>query len=597
MCGISGIVNKNRSKVDFNEIKSITDIIAHRGPNGEGFLIENNLALGHRRLAIIDLSSDGNQPMWYDDNYAIVFNGEIYNYLELRQELQDLGFVFKSKTDTEVILVAYNYWGTDCVNRFNGMWAFCIYDKVKQILFCSRDRFGVKPFYYFDGDKQFTFGSELKQLIPYSSKKVNKKVLFEYLILSLEEQTEDTFFESIKRLQPSHNLIYDLRTNKFSIERYFSLQFKTHVNKLPLNESIGQLKSDLFSSIKLRLRSDVEVGTCLSGGLDSSSIAAIVSKEFKLGAIFKGIHAKSTEKYTDESNYAKLVADKGNINIVITEPSENYFINNIDRLTLIHEEPIIGPSIFMQYAVFEKAKQEGCIVMLDGQGGDEILFGYERYFPCLLNGLPLWRKIFEMYKYSRKSRLSFMSTISYFMYFKYPFIRRFNIKKKWKCIKSEYLKEFDFSVLEEIASAYTSPFELHKLELTKTQLPPLLKYEDRNSMAHSIESRLPFLDYRLVENAISLNGHFKINNGWSKYILRKMISEYLPQEIAWRRNKRGFESPRTWLNNRLYFLSEINQSKLLSKITTKIDESLSDDIIWKLFSIAIWEKKFEVEFE
>jgi len=596
MCGISGIINKNNTSVQFQELKKITDIVAHRGPDGEGFLIENNLGLGHRRLAILDLTHDGNQPMDFE-KYSIVFNGEIYNYLELKVELQKLGYSFRTNSDTEVILVSYKCWGVDCVKRFNGMWAFSLYDRVNNILFCSRDRFGVKPFYYFESLNQFVFGSEIKQLISYSDLTVNKKVLLEYLVLNLEEQSENTFFNGIKRLLPSHNLIYNLNTNTYHLEQYYTLNFKPEINRLSLKQSINQLKSDLIDSIKLRLRSDVEVGTCLSGGLDSSTIASVVSKEFKIDSNFKGIHAKSTEKYTDESKYAELVANATGIKLHCIEPSEDYFKNNIEKLALIHDEPIGGPSVFMQYAVFEKAKEEGCIVMLDGQGGDETLLGYERYFPCLLTDMSFFKKILELFKYSRKSRLSFSDTILFYFYFKYPSIRTKRLLRKWNFLKKEFLLQIDTSILKTIAEAYKSPFELQKLEITKTQLPHLLKCEDRNSMIHSIESRLPFLDYRLVENAISYKAEYKINDGWSKFLLRNVTEQFAPSDIAWRRNKRGFESPRNWLYNKNYFLSIINDSKIVSRITSKVDESYSEDVIWKLFSVAIWEKTFNVSID
>ncbi|OUD34811.1 asparagine synthase-related protein, partial [Flavobacterium sp. FPG59] len=255
------------------------------------------------------------------------------------------------------------------------------------------------------------FGSEIKQLLPYTNRIVNKKVLLDYLVLSLEEQSDETFFEGIKRLPPSHNLVYDLKTHKSNFERYYSLEYKPEIGRLNIADSVLLCKTDLIDSIRLRLRSDVEVGTCLSGGLDSSSIAAIAAKEFKVGSNFKGIHAKSSEKYTDESDFAQMVANSGNIDIVYTEPSEDYFKKHIEKVTLIQEEPIGGPSVFMQYAVFEKAKQEGCIVMLDGQGGDETLLGYERYFPSLLNDASFFRKGIEMFKYSRKSRLSFLTVL------------------------------------------------------------------------------------------------------------------------------------------------------------------------------------------
>jgi len=595
MCGITGIVNKNKTAVTFETIKKHTDIIAHRGPDGEGFLNEKNLALGHRRLAIIDVSEDGNQPMHLDRKYSIVYNGEIYNYLEVKSELQNLNYQFKTKSDTEVILNAYDCWDADCVNRFNGMWAFCIYDRTKNILFCSRDRFGVKPFYYFNDNNHFAFGSEIKQLLDFTDCSVNLNVLLNFLVLQIEETTDETFFNGIKRLPPSYNLIYNLETDEMKFVRYYTLNHKPQIADLSLEDTKELCKLDLIKSIELRPRSDVNIGTCLSGGLDSSTIGAIAAKEFKLGSNFKGIHAKSTERYTDESEFAQVVAKSAGLDLLTVEPTEEYFLSNIEKVTKIQEEPYGGPSIFMQYAVFEKAKDAGCIVMLDGQGGDETLLGYERYFPALLNDKSFLSKISHMFKYSKKSRLSFAKVAAYYFYFKYPKIRITRLFKKYNFIKQEYLNSLDTQIFFDLAKAYNTPVDLQKFEITRSQLPPLLRYEDKNSMANSIESRLPFLDYRFVENAISYNPTFKINNGWSKFILRKVTEEYLPKEISWRRNKRGFESPSNWIDKQELFIPVIRESKILKTITNKIDSNLSNDVIWRLFSIAIWEKEFNVK--
>ncbi len=595
MCGIAGIVNKDKTAVHFDEIKIRTDIIAHRGPDGEGFLIEKNFALGHRRLAIIDVTVDANQPMHYTDKYSIIFNGEIYNYIEVKAELQELKYEFKTKSDTEVILAAYDYWGPNCVNKFNGMWAFCIFDRIKNILFCSRDRFGVKPFYYFNNDQRFSFGSEIKQLLDLTDCRVNLDVLFSFLVLQIEENKEETFFAGIKKLPAAHNLIYFLENNEMKFNRYYTLNLNKEVGKLNLEQAIKLCKSDLIRSLKLRLRSDVSVGTCLSGGLDSSSIAAIASKEFELGNDFLGIHAKSTEVFTDESEFARIVAENSGINLLTVEPSVDYFYTNIQKVTRIQEEPYGGPSIFMQYAVFEKAKERGCVVMLDGQGGDETLLGYERYFPLLIKGKSIFSAISQMLKYAKKSRLTFSSVVAYYFYFSFPTLRKKRLLKKYNFIKKEYIENINAKILFDLAKAYETPFNLQKLEITVSQLPMLLKYEDKNSMAHSIESRLPFLDYQFVENALSINPSFKISDGWSKFILRKIAEEYLPAEISWRKNKRGFESPRDWLLNREYFLSVIKDSEILKAITNKIDSNLSTDIIWRLFSVAIWEREFNVK--
>lgn len=395
MCGISGVINKNNYKIKKEEIKSINDLIYHRGPDDEGFYFGKNFAFGHRRLSILDLSSDGHQPMTYLDKYVITYNGEVYNYLEIKEELQKDGYTFCSHTDTEVILASYDKWGENCVNRFNGMWAFAIYDKEKNIIFCSRDRFGVKPFYYTEIDNNFVFGSEIKQLLEfYEDRYVNKKVLMNYLVIGYENYNNETFFENIFKLQQSHNLIYNLTDHTYFEKRYYDI--KNEILNINENESIELYNEKLFQSVKLRLRSDVKVGTCLSGGLDSSSIAGIASILNKkvTDEKFVAIHAKSTEKKSDESNYAKKVAEHCNLELNIIEPSKRDFVEVLDEVIYTQEEPFRSPSIIMQYFVMKKAKDIGCTVLLDGQGGDETLLGYERYYPAYLLDL----NFFDMLK-------------------------------------------------------------------------------------------------------------------------------------------------------------------------------------------------------
>jgi asparagine synthase (glutamine-hydrolysing) len=598
MCGISGIISKSFEKVTLHEIKKITDVISHRGPNSEGFLIKKNFAFGHRRLSIIDLNEISNQPFWYEDKFAIVYNGEVYNYLEIKSELEDLGYTFKTKSDTEVILASYQHWGEKCVEKFNGMWSFCIFDSLKDILFFSRDRFGVKPLYYSSSNTHFVFGSEIKQLLGYTKRIVDKRMLLDYIILNVESQVDCTFFKEVKSLPPGHNLIFNLTNNYFEIVKYYEIQYNDSFNKLDYVSARALVKDVLYDSIKLRLRSDVQVGSCISGGLDSSFISSIAS-ELNNGSnyIFKGIHAKSTDKMTDESDFANQVARFCGFEIKVTEPDNHYFKENIERLTYVQEEPIPGASLLMQYSVFEKAKKEGCIVMLDGQGGDETLLGYERYLPAVINNYSIIRKIYNVFSYSKKTHLSFFSLILYFFYFKYPRVRKIRLLQKASFVKRALLKKMDFSVLKALSDSYKSVFELQKLEINRTQLMRLLRYEDKNSMAHSIEARLPFLDYRFVEIAASINPEFKIHNGWSKFILRDISSEKLPYDISWRRDKKGFESPTTWINDIESFLPVIKKSKLLSEIVNPTNPKLNKEMIWKLYSIAVWEKVFDVQID
>lgn len=601
MCGISGIINKNNSKVKQNEIKNINDLISHRGPDDEGFYFEKNFAFGHRRLSILDLSSDGHQPMHYlDEKYTITYNGEVYNYLEIREELEGFGYIFNSHTDTEVILASYDKWGEKCVNKFNGMWAFTIYDKEKNIIFCSRDRFGIKPFYYTEIDGKFVFGSEIKQLLEFYEKRyVNKRILMDYLVIGFENHTRKTFFENIFKLEQSHNLTYDLKTNSYEIKKYYDL--KKNELKLDESSSVEVYKAKLTDAVSLRLRSDVKVGTCLSGGLDSSSIAAIASSIYnaKTDDKFVAIHAKSSQKSNDESLFAQEVTDSCNLNLNIIEPTLDEFISSIDDVINTQEEPFGGPSIFMQYFVMKKSKEIGCTVLLDGQGGDETLVGYERYYPAYLMSLDFLDSIKAFFKSSKNSKLTKKEVVAYFIYFTKSKIRIKRLKNKNKFIKKEYFNLASFDILEKNAKSYLDLFDLQHEEIFHTQMPHLLRYEDRNSMRHSIETRLPFIDYKVVETALSIDNKYKIREGWTKYILRKSVEKILPKNIVWRKNKFGFEAPvQTWLDSIEDSMQEmIMNSKIIREIifiNTINFEKLDKNQKWKLFNIAKWEEIYNV---
>ena len=596
MCGITGIISLKNEKISFEKIKEINDLIRHRGPDGEGFYIGENFAFGHRRLSIIDLSNDGNQPMILDDDFIIIYNGEVYNYVELREELKSLGVIFYTGSDTEVILKAYKEWGTDCVNRFNGMWSFSIFDKKKNILFCSRDRFGVKPFYYVKNSDFFSFGSEIKQLLPFNpSNKLNKRILADYLIYGFEEHNQETFFENIYKLEPSHNLIYNLSTHEIKIYSYYSLKDNV-TKKLNITNHSEKFRDLLKNSIELRLRSDVKVGTCLSGGLDSSSIAMIASQIY--GDNFIGINAKSIQKDNDESDFAKIVAKKSSIDLHFVEPNTDDFYKVMKEVIKVQEEPFGGPSIFMQYFVFEKAKALGCKVMLDGQGGDELLLGYERYFPAYWLKLPLLSKMKEIVNFARNSRLSVKEVVAYLLYFTSYKLRDKLTKRKWSILNEDFVSLVNKDLIKKSARSYRNSAELQILEYKHLQLPHLLKYEDKNSMYHSIEARLPFLDYRLVQYGVSLPIRYKLKNGWTKFILRDSMKDILPEEIGWRKEKFGFEAPtKIWMEDKKMIIDEIKNSKILRSIISDFDKlsGLTDHQLWKLLNISLWEKIYKIE--
>ena len=604
MCGISVIINKNNFPVPSGEIKEINDLIIHRGPDAEGFYFGDNFAFGNRRLSVIDLSVNGNQPMSYNERYTITYNGEIYNYIEIRSELQKAGYRFKSDSDTEVILAAFDYFGYDCVRKFNGMWAFALYDKVKEIIFCSRDRFGVKPLYYTELHNKFIFGSEIKQLLKFQDRKdANISIVIDYLVANMDDHTNETFFMNIHKLEQSHNLIYNLKNHSYYIEKYYDIRIDTEISKLNESDSIDLYKTTLLESIKLRLRSDVKVGTCLSGGLDSSSVATIASGIYQKQSTnrFAAVTAKSTERATDESYFAQKVAINANLELHTIMPDRNDFRSNLENIIRVQEEPFGSPAVFMQYKVFEKARETGCIVMLDGQGGDETLLGYERYYPAYLLSLDKWDRTRNFFLSSRNSHLSYKELFLYYFYFVYPSIRLKYLRHKFSFVSRDYLNLINKDIIQESSKSYFDLVMLQRLELLKFQLPHLLKYEDRNSMHHSIESRLPFIDYRLVETALSINNQFKIKDGWTKYILRKAIEEVVPAEITWRKNKIGFNAPeKSWLSdiNKL-MIKQIAGSMILSRISDK------DKIIknfnrmdlraqWRLYNLTKWEDIFNV---
>jgi len=610
MCGISGIINTDFKKVEESEIKKITDLIKHRGPNDEGFFLKNNFAFGFRRLSILDLSMDGHQPMHYLDRYTIIFNGEIYNYIELKKELVKNNYEFNSGTDTEVILASYDLWGKDCVKKFNGMWAFAIYDKIKEEIFLSRDRFGIKPLYYSKFGNKFTFGSELKQIIALKSETfVNKKVLVDFIVTGFEEHTDETFFDGIKKLKQSHNLIYDLRTNKYSTEKYYSINHNKEIEKLSEQDSTNKLYSELKRSIKYRLRSDVKVGTCLSGGLDSSTIASIASQEYikeSKSKKFTAIHAQSSERSSDESHYAKKVSEKANINLLIIQPTVDDFKDNINEVAYTQEEPFGGPSIFMQYFVMKKANEVGCTVMLDGQGGDELLLGYQKYYPSAFLSIFKNKGILSMFRAIRDSnknndRLSVYWISKFFIGNLFSSLRKIYLQRKTFFMKPH---NNDFSFLDSLAKNYFDIFNLQKQEIMSTNLPKLLKYEDKNSMRNSVEARVPFIDYQTLETALSIQDNYKIKDGWTKYILRKVLEEYMPSDIVWRKDKLGFNAPDTTWINAIHddFEIVINKSKILNRVcfTDKILSNwkkFDNELIWRLYSVAIWENVYNVQID
>jgi asparagine synthase (glutamine-hydrolysing) len=598
MCGIAGIINQNRNIAVEAELKRMTDLVAHRGPDGEGFYSYKNLGFGHRRLSIIDLSNAGHQPMTLGDDYVITFNGEVYNYIELRDELKKLGHQFFTQTDTEVILVAYKEWGTACVSKFNGMWAFAIHDVKKQIVFCSRDRFGVKPFFYTIIDNKFLFASEIKQFSYLKSNwKANTGILMDYLIFNLIDHKNECFFDGVYKLPGSHNLIYDLTTDKFEISKYYSITIHKEITDLSQADTVRLFETEMNRSVEWRLRSDVKVGTCLSGGLDSSYISRLAGDKYDHEREkFTAVTAQSINIDEDESPFAEMVVKSNNFDWLITTPTSSDFCFFLDEVIYNQEEPFISPSMFMQHFVMKKAKEGGLVVLLDGQGADEVLLGYARYMGAYFNSLPKNELLANVFKAQKQYGYSILTMLKFYVYFTSFSVRYRRNMWSFNHIGKQYLDFVDPGMIRSMANSYKDINELQHQEIFSTTLPSLLRYEDKNSMASSIESRLPYLDWNFVELALSINNKFKIKDGWSKYVLRKSMDGLLPDAVTWRKKKFGFIAPTSmWFAGFTEMDSIINRSGILNQLYNgKIPQYQDENIKWRLLNIAKWEEIYNI---
>jgi asparagine synthase (glutamine-hydrolysing) len=607
VCGIAGIVGKVPGLELAIRIRAMTDAVAHRGPDGEGHYVDGPLALGHRRLAILDLSDDGRQPMHAGDGQlVIVFNGEIYNYIELASELARLGYRFRSRTDTEVILAAYAQWGPACVSRFNGMWAFAIHDRTNRRLFCSRDRFGVKPFYYADTPSAFAFGSEIRELLPWLSRKAaNRRTLADFITTATADHTDETFYEGVAKLPAGHNLDYDLETNRFSITRFYELQPRPDVAALSREQAVEAYREVLTDAVRLRLRSDVLVGTCLSGGLDSSSVATIAAGLYTplAGRAFSAITAVSEQEEKNEAGYAQVVAAHGGMTWLPVRPEYRDFVDSLPQVVHAQEEPFASPSLTMQYFVMKTARTHGITVLLDGQGGDETLLGYERYYAAYLARTLRREGIVAFVRALLDTRSNNanmgIGNIAKYLVAGRSAAARYAVYRR----RHRYLRELPSmpAHIRRYATSCWDDFALQSLEIRSTNLPLLLRYEDRNSMAHAIEARLPFLDYRAVETALSLPGAFKMHEGWSKWVLRKAMAGRMPDAIVWRRNKLAFEAPEDlWLARHREIMREtVFASPLLAAVCDPVAlraayGGLDARSRWRLYSVALWEQAFGV---
>jgi len=609
MCGIAGLIGLGGSVPDRDALLAMTRAVAHRGPDGEGIDIVGQVGFGHRRLAIIDLSDAGRQPMsTTDGRLRITYNGEIYNYIELRKELERDGAKFRSRSDTEVILEAYRQWGSRCVDRFNGMWAFAIHDSQSQQVFCSRDRFGVKPFYYArtrrDGQEALAFGSEIRQLLPLLGQvRADRSAMTDFLFAAIEESLDGTHFEGVRKLPGGHSMTIDLRSGEIGVCREYSIAIRPECAHLDDDHAVEVYRQRLEDSVRLRLRSDVPVGTCLSGGLDSSSVATLAAKPYLAasGRAFRAITAVSEEPGNDETPYAREVVDTSGLEWITIRPTYADFAATLSEVVRTQEEPFGGPSVCMQWFVMRTARERGIPVMLDGQGADECLLGYRRYFaPCMLEQLRLngaWAMVRAITECHREdAQLGTGALLSNLAIQGLPMLgyAKLRMRAKWmrKVPPMPERLRLEAAVSRDLVS-------MQRLDIELANLPALLRFEDKNSMHFGIETRLPFLDWRLVETALSLPTSCKFRRGWTKWVLRRAMNDRLPPEVTWRKWKIGFEAPAaTWLAAHAGQMRDaVLGSRLIAEIGHRHRLERSYDKMhlgtrWRLFSVAAWEREF-----
>lgn len=564
MCGIAGYIDKSgRYRTSLNVVKKMTDKMVHRGPDAEGQWIDKKVALGHRRLSIIDLDERSNQPMFsHDGRYAIVFNGEIYNYIEIKNELLEKGAVFKTDSDTEVIIEAYREYGTDCFGKFNGMWAFAIYDMMNQEVILCRDRFGVKPLYTIENDDIYAFASEMKAIITVLPEEniPNETWIYRYISgVANGEPDRETIFKNIKIFPKATYMIYGLRTHKKSYKNYWTIDEKLFFNKWIKGKNPVKTFKKLFeNAVEIRLRADVEVGAALSGGVDSSAIVGCASRKYK-----KKLHTFSSI-YEDidcnEEKYIYKVNEKNNTISHYIKPDdyEKDFTKHIKNL--IYHQDWVFPSASEYSGYMVKMETQKYVkISLSGQGADELFAGYKGYLRHyvydLLDKDTFWSRCSGLRvlvgmgnqagNISTDAIVRLVGVRNCFMFMsgENSNSTKSNINGNFHLFTDTFLNKVDKNCeFAELKGSSRLNRELLN-DIINQSLLLNLQSEDGESMAFSVETRVPFIDYRIVEFAIALNEKYKIRNQWTKWIVRKSCRKYLPKEVAKRRDKMGFPAP------------------------------------------------------
>ena len=611
MCGISGYIGKD--KLNKNKVLKCLELMKKRGPDHQSFSTHyyknKSINLFASRLSIIDLNYRSNQPI-RDENFTLVFNGEIYNYLELKSELIKKGIKFRTESDSEVLIKAYKVWGSKCVNKFEGMWAFAIYDELKKILFISRDRFGEKPLYYFFQNNSFLFGSEIKFILHLDIQKklhgLNSEKLKNYIVngYKVMNKNNETFFKSIKKLEAGTNLYLNLKTMNIKFEKYQERKNLISPNKNSTKENINEAKYLLENSLKLRLRSDVPVAFCLSGGIDSSSLVSIATKKFNQKAKCFSI-IDDDKKYNEEENINLIQKDtKCEVEKIYLNKKTNFF-NRLEKLILGHDYPISTLAYYVHSFISESASKQNFKVILSGTGADEIFTGYYDHF--------------LLHLYEMRNKKKYKQNLKYWEKYIKPLVRNPILRNSNLYIKNKNFREhitfnndtFNKFLLEPLKfkfkeKKYSSSLLKNRMmnELFHESVPINLLEDDLNSMNYSIENRSPFLDTNLVKYCLSIKNENYIQFGYGKYVLREAVKGYVQNDVRLDRRKKGFNANlKTMINFKKFNLynylsdnSDIKEIIDLKKIKKlDLNKNYTNSInkfVFSLINLKIFLKNF-----
>jgi len=665
MCGITALLSADG--IAPGMLQACNDVVRHRGPDGEGMVYFHGpdlqpaarggtdtpaaaydadltyrprrdaspdqafIGLAHRRLSILDLSPAGHQPMCGRDGHCwITYNGEVYNYLELRDELRGLGHTFSTGTDTEVILAAYTEWGAACLDRLQGMFAFVLFDRRQRRLFAARDRFGIKPLYYHICSGMLAFTSEIKQftVLPGWSPRLNRARAYDFLAWNAHDHTAETLFAGVFQLRGGEALELPLDAacalarrsgTMLPVRRWYA----PNRDKQDMADAAASFRACLEQSVALHLRADVPVGSCLSGGLDSSAIVCVANRALRAAggqANQMTFSATSDVAAYDERRYMHAVVEDTGVRAHYVQPSVAGLFEDLDRVTWHQDEPFGSTSIYAQWCVFRLAAGAGVKVMLDGQGADELLAGYHTYFGALFAKLLRAGRISallgECAEAQRRHGRHWTWSLQQCANFMLPELLRqpLRLRAARTSARPPWLDIVRLDVeardphLASGASKARSVGELSLAQLTATSVPALLRYEDRDSMAHAVEARVPFLHHPLVEFCLGLPDETKISGGVTKRVLRESMHGILPDLVRERMDKLGFVTPEeVWMRNMpAPFCNAMNRAVAASNgIVTPRAEVLLNDIIaghrafdhamWRAISFGRWAEVFAVK--